>query len=210
MKNKEMKRFYINVVIVVLTLIGTILSFTAKDGEALSVRGFASLKFFTVDSNILEGIASLLLIIVAKTKRDGRPVHLLKFSAASAVGVTFLTVIAFLGPLYGYEKMYLRANFLFHLLIPLLAMAEFVIFNEIKLTIRDCLWCPAVVILYGIGYIINLFVNGFEQGDFYGFVNWGFGTGLGIFAVICLVSFGIGMVLRKISTNRLRERPHST
>lgn len=84
-------------------------------------------------------------------------------------------------------------------MIPLLAMFEYVFFNTKSLSVRQCLICPAVVIVYGIGYIINLFANGFEKGDFYGFVNWGFGIGLVIFALICLAAFLTGILLRALN-----------
>lgn len=192
-------RTYINYIIVLLAVIGVVLSFTAKDGDALAARGFASLKFFTVDSNIFAGTVAFLWILSERKGSYRAVTDLLKLASASAVGVTFLTVITFLGPLYGYENMYHRANFFFHLVIPLLAMSEYVFFNERGLSVKQCLICPVVVIVYGIGYILNLFVNGFEKGDFYGFVNWGFGTGLVIFAVICLVSFVVGLILRVLN-----------
>ncbi len=198
-------RTYINYIIVLLAVIGVVLSFTAKDGDALAARGFASLKFFTVDSNIFAGTVAFLWILSERKGSYRAVTDLLKLASASAVGVTFLTVITFLGPLYGYENMYHRANFFFHLVIPLLAMSEYVFFNERGLSVKQCLICPVVVIVYGIGYILNLFVNGFEKGDFYGFVSWGFGTGLVIFAVICLVSFVVGlilMVLNRITVKR--------
>lgn len=51
-------RYAINILITILVLIGLYLSFTAKDGETLASRGIGSLKFFTVDSNILVGAVS--------------------------------------------------------------------------------------------------------------------------------------------------------
>ena len=98
------RRFYINCLIILFTIIGCIQSFTARDGETLSARGFASLKYFTVDSNILVGIASLVFVLRAVKGSAKRSTEVFKFTAASAVGVTFLTVLLFLGQMYGYRK----------------------------------------------------------------------------------------------------------
>ncbi len=56
-------RYAINILITILVLIGLYLSFIAKDGETLASRGIVSLKFFTVDSNILVGAVSAILSI---------------------------------------------------------------------------------------------------------------------------------------------------
>ncbi len=202
--SQNKKRIYINCIIIILVAVGTVLSFTAQDRETLSAKGIKCLKYFTVDSNIFAGIAAIVYILSVKNKWNDKLSALLKLAAVSAVSVTFFTVIMFLGPLYGFENMYHRANFLFHLVVPILAVFEFVFFNEQKLTVKQCLWCPVVVVVYGIGYIINLFVSGFEKGDFYGFVKWGLHVGFIIFVVICLISFVIGLVLRAL--NRIVQK----
>ena len=181
------RRLYINCLIILFTISGCVLSFTARDGDALSARGFASLKYFTVDSNILAGIASLEFVLQTVKGGSKRSTEVFKFATASAVGITFLTVLLLLGPLYGYRNLYHRANFWFHLVIPVICITEFVVFDSEEITLRECLWCPAVVLIYGTFYIINLFASGFENGDWYGFVKWGFAIGLMIFIGICLI-----------------------
>ncbi len=44
-----------------------------------------------------------------------------------------------------------------------------------------------------------MLVNGIDNGDWYGFVNWGFPIGIGIFSVICLMSFVLGVILEKVN-----------
>ncbi len=59
----QKKRFYINCLIVLFTIIGCILRFTAIDSETNSAAGLSCLKYFTVDSNILAGIAALVFAV---------------------------------------------------------------------------------------------------------------------------------------------------
>jgi hypothetical protein len=198
-------RILINYVILVLVVIGCFLSFTSRDSETLMARGFKSLRYFTVESNIFAGLIAVFWIVFSHREKSRTNLEVLKLVSSSAVGITFLTVVAFLGPLYGYSRMYHRANFFFHLVIPVMAMAEFVFFNKLAIETKKCVFCILPVLIYGIGYIINMLVNGIESGDWYGFVNWGFYVGLGIFAGICLTSYILGVILR-IANVRYRKR----
>ena len=56
-----------------------------------------------------------------------------------------------------------------------------------------------MVLIYGMFFIINLFVSGFENGDWYGFAKWGFMIGLMIFIVICLSAFVVGELIRLLN-----------
>jgi hypothetical protein len=146
--------------------------------------------------------------------------------AAAAVGLTFLVIIGFLGPLYGLLKMYRGANFFFHLILPLTAMAEFVLcpaeaetaLNPAETTepalcpaetaetatipFRWTLYTMIPVAVYGAFYLGNCMINGIGEwphtNDFYGFLNWGLPVGLVIFAGIMLAIWGIACVLRAV------------
>jgi len=57
-----------------------------------------------------------------------------------------------------------------------------------------------LTVLYGIGYILNILINGMggrypRNNDFYFFLRWGWGVAILIFAVIILLSFGIACLL---------------
>ncbi len=192
-------RIAVNVVIVLLTLIGSYLSFFTSTKGLLLVKGFANLKFFTVQSNILEGIASLILLICMIKDVDNKAIAVLKYIAAAAVGLTFLTIAAFLGPLYGHSNMYHGANMFFHLIIPLMAMAEFIFLNDNKMGLKENLYTMVPPILYGTGYLINILVNGAEGNDFYAFTAWGLPIGIVIFAGIVATTFLLGLILRKLN-----------
>ena len=95
--------------------------------------------------------------------------------------------------------MYVGSNFFLHLLVPLMAMLEYIFFNERKLSVKDNLSVILPPTIYGAVYLINTLVNGIKENDIYGFLMWGYPIGILIFAVICIVAFIIGLVLRLIN-----------
>ncbi len=132
-------------------------------------------------------IAALISVICIVKNRDSKTVAVLKYVSATAVGLTFLTVAEFLGPLYGHSHMYHGANLFFHLIIPLFAIIEFVLLNEHKMGIKENLYTMLPPLLYGMGYLINILINGAEENDFYAFTAWGLPIGIVIKAIECFV-----------------------
>ena len=127
--NTEQNRkcaFILNIAVIVFAVAGTVLMlFFRGDSEELLAEGIENYKYFTVLSNEICGIIAVVSLVQSLR---GKPQPMLaKLMAAAAVGLTFLVIIGFLGPLYGLLKMYRGANFFFHLILPLTAMAEFVI-----------------------------------------------------------------------------------
>ena len=177
----------------------------------LSSRGLGSLKYFTTLSNLLEGAASVWWLIAA-LRSGTRLAERLKFVAAAAVMLTFTVVMTFLGPLYGYRYMFGGANLWFHLLVPLMAAAEFILLGDGTMTRRDDLLAVLPPLLYGAVYLCNILVNGVGEyphtNDWYGFVLWGLPVSIVIFAVICGVTYLLALMLRKLSTAaQKREKP---
>lgn len=179
-------------------------------GGTLTASGFSSLKFFTVLSNVLEGIASLVLAIElvmaarGKRARVRHGAYILKYTAAAAVTVTFSVVAFFFGPLVGWISLYQGTNFWFHLIVPLMAMAGFIFLERFDTaSFRETLFGPLPALVYGIFYTLNLLLNGVGEGpdsnDFYGFAHWGIPAGLGIFAAILLLSWGAACLLRALN-----------
>ena len=123
----------------------------------------------------------------------------LKLAAAAGVMVTFLVVACFFGPLYTYPVLYRGSNLWFHLIIPLLGMVEFCLLDgEIPFRMTFLTGAPALV--YGCFYMGNILINGKGQwpdtNDWYGFVNWGWGPAMVIFACIVLTNWGAACLLR--------------
>ena len=174
--------------------------FATSDGVLVS-GGLRSLKYFTILSNLLEGFASL-MFLVAGNKEDGR-LNVLKYVAATSVGLTFLTVVVFLGPLFGYLLMFTGVSFWLHLIVPVLAIVEYVIYNDYRMYVRDNILAVVPMIIYGIFYLGNIIINGVGEwphsNDRYGFVSWGIPIGIVIFFVIIAVTYGIGLILRKMN-----------
>ena len=198
--------------ILVLSLTGTVMMFeNTESTTGLMAAGLENLKFFTVLSNIFCGIVAAVRIVFFIFSKKF-PV-ITKMMSASAVGLTFLIIAAFLQPLYPDLNLYEGGNLYFHLIVPLLAMAEFIIFRaKEKIPFRYTFYCAALSLAYGIFYLGNILINGIgtwpETNDWYGFLNWGFPVGIAIFAFVVLMDFGIACLLRFLN-NLIHRKVYS-
>lgn len=211
MTQKRKWKIAANLLIVLTTAVGMLMMFFWSYGTLLA-HGFANFRYFTVLSNTFGGLTALLWLICEASGVKGRAervIALLKFAAAVSLGLTFITVMVFLSPLYGYINMLKSANFFFHLITPLVAMAEFVLLNEHRMKMADCVVSMTPMLLYSLVYLIyNLVMGRGEnpfQYDWYGFLLWGWGVGAGILAAICGVTFLLGALLRMCNNRVLRH-----
>ena len=100
----------INIFLVVAVLFAFYLMYFRSEG-LLQAKGIAAFKYFTVQSNVFGGLMAAVWLISAAFCNRGeardvpRAVVLLKYTAAVCLGLTFVTVMVFLGPLYGYIAM---------------------------------------------------------------------------------------------------------
>lgn len=209
MDKKKIRLIY-NIIMIVLVLYAWLIMFFNSEEGMLTSRGFTNLKFYTTLSNIFAGAVAIAWVIRYFKKKDLSAVCVWKLMSAAAVGVTFMVVIGFLGPLYGFSTMYTGSNFFFHMLVPLLAMAEFIIYNEKKLSVKDNLFVIFPPVIYGSVYLVNTLINGVKGNDIYGFLIWGYPIGILIFAVICVVAFIIGLALRLINSVILKKNGGSS
>ena len=207
------RRLLYNILIVIVVAVSWV-HMVLFGGEALAAGGLENLKYFTLQSNLLAGLAALLWIICFAKNADEKKMHsveILKYAAAVSVGLTFITVMGFLGNLYGYAMMLSGANLGFHLIVPVLALWEICGLCDTKFTKKDNLLAVLPMILYGIGYMLNCIINGIgewpDMHDWYGFLQWGYPVGAAIFAFLILLSWLIGFAIRKIIARRLlKER----
>ncbi len=204
-----------NIAIVIMVAIAwCMMVFSVRDGM-LASRGLYAMKYFTVLSNMLEGIASIAYAwALVRTLRHGRTIsreiHLLKYVSAVAVGLTFATVMLFLGPLYGYGAMFRGANLAFHLLVPVAAMIEFCVFDiDYPLPLKTTLIACIPMLLYGIAYYANIVINGVGEwpntNDWYGFTAAGTQWTPLVFAIMLLATWVIAALLRVLN-QRMRTR----
>ena len=170
--------------------------FTNKEPGALASAGIMNLRYFTVLSNIAEGIVSLVWVILFLMKKSSDTIDRAKYVAAVSVALTFATIAFFLGPIYGHLSMYQGANFWFHLIIPIIAMIEYIFAGGKVVGQKENLIAVIPMLLYGCVYLVNVLIRGVEGNDWYGFVNWGLPIGILIFAIMCLATYGMGLVLR--------------
>lgn len=170
-------------------------------GGLLSSGGLGSLKYFTVLSNLLAGLASQVFLVALALGKRAPWISRLKYIAAVSVGLTFVTVMVFLGPLFGYRAMFTGSTFWMHLVLPLAAAADFVFFNETPMARRDNLLATVPMLLYGAAYVGNNLINGTGQqphaNDWYAFLTWGYPVGVLIFFAVLLATFLIGLAFRK-------------
>ncbi len=207
---KNTIRNIVNAVLAIAVFVVWILSFFFWRDGALGGDGWSDLKYFTVESNLLVGVVAVIYLVYRLVKGGEFPkwLSVLKYLSAAAVFVTFTVVVVFLGPLYGYGRLYYGSNLFFHLLIPLAAILEYVFFGE-EVSFRESFFAVAPPVLYGIGYLSNCLVNGIgswetTMNDWYSFLNWGYPVGIVIFIVIAALAWGLGLAIR--AGNRLARK----
>ena len=212
---------FLNAVIVLLTIVASIIMFTGikfMTGPDLVLEStkIGMFKFFTVDSNILMGITSLIFLIYgAKSLKDKRyktpkKVYLLKLISTTAVTITFLVVFCYLGQISkgGMRSMLLNSNLLFHLFIPVLSIISFIFFERNdKLSAKNALFGILPTLIYGTFYLINVLIHT-QNGkvspiyDWYWFVQNGVSTAIIVFPMSILLSYAVSLVLWRLNHTR--------
>ena len=188
---KKTIRIVLNIFLAVMVIIQWMILATSIPDSSFMSGGFRTLKYFTVLSNLLEAAACIVWLL----KGDER----IKYVAAVSVGLTFTVVMVFLGPLFGYLMMFTGPSLWMHGIVPLAALAECIVFNKERLTVRDNLWAVLPMLVYGIFYLGNIIINGIPGNDWYGFMLWGYPGGVAALVIIVCVTYLIGMVLRKLN-----------
>ena len=210
MSRKDHKTFEIilNLIIVIFTVIGIILMLTSEAEEgALQSSGIENFKFYTVLTNVFCGIVASVFLVFKILKKDTEKIRALKLAAVVGVAITFAVVAFMFGPLYGFLQFYKRGNLYFHLLLPVTAMIEFIVVRRKKMPFRYTVFAAIPTLLYAIGYLLNILINGLggpwpDTNDFYGFLNWGWPGGIVIFTGIPLAAFAVACIFRAISNKR--------
>ena len=185
----------LNVVIVCLAGAGVGRMIDHKDDAGvLMASGLENLKYFTVLSNIFCLIVAIIFIVLSLMRKKC-PI-ILKLISVSGVALTFAIVAFFLAPMYPDLNMYEGTNRFFHLIVPIVAMIEFIMYEqERKMPFKYTFFAAIPSLIYGNFYLANCLINGIgewpETNDWYGFLNWGYPVGIAIFAGVVLMNWGI-------------------
>lgn len=215
MNRKYLKISYILNILIVIFLIFSLIvmfgriNFMNMKNPIEEAHSIAMLKYFTTDSNILVGIASLLLLIeerkVLKDNRKSiRPsLYIFKFISTVAVMVTFLTVFIYLGPgsSGGIISMLTNSNLFLHLIIPQLAFISFVFFERTNIIDKKYIkYGTLPVIIYAVYYITGVLThlnNGHVsiKYDWYWFVQNGINYVFFVLPIMLIGTFLLSYIL---------------
>ena len=168
------------------------LSMTFRLGPlgAQSEGGFKNLRYFTVLSNLLQGGVSLAYFFGIRTGRW-------KYTSTTAITVTFCVALFFLGPTRGYDAVYSGANFFSHLVVPVLSVMDFLVFDRsCTFALRDSLVTLIPFAAYGMFYMGNVLINGVEGNDWYGFAKAGPRFAISVFAIMLVANWIIALLIR--------------
>ncbi|MBQ3297811.1 MAG: hypothetical protein IJG97_03295 [Bacilli bacterium] len=211
----------LNIIIVIFTIFATVCMFTGfrfmhGPEVVLESSKLEMFKFFTVDSNIFMGIIALITayyefkIIKKDIKTMPKKIYLLKLMSTTAVGLTFIVVFTYLGPIteYGIKSMVMNSNLFFHLVTPVLSMITFMFFEKTdKLSSKDTFYGIIPMLLYAIYYVINIIIH-VENGkvssiyDWYWFVQNGAWTIIVVLPIIILITYLISFILWKVNKEK--------
>ena len=207
-KNISYTELIFNILMVILAVTGIVLMLTGKpEGAALQTSGIGNFKFYTVLSNVFCGIVALIYLVCILTGKGRNKMAWLKLAAVCGVAITFAVVAFMFGPLYGFPQFYKRGNLIFHLLLPLLAMAEFIAVRRKRIPFKYTVMAAVPTFIYGFCYMMNILINGIggpwpDTNDFYAFLSWGWPVGILIFAGITVLSFAVACIFRAVSNRR--------
>ena len=219
MNNKNIKiSLIINIIITILTIAASIIMFTGFKfmygyDPVLESTKIGMLRFFTVESNMFMGIVALIYAIneieILKGKKEEISLKnsVLKLMSTVAVSLTFLVVFTYLGPISknGIPSLLMNSNLFFHLIIPVLSILVFVIFERTdKIKFRYVLFGVLPSFLYGIYYLTNILVH-MENGkvsviyDWYWFVQNGIWTAAIVAPMILFATYVLSIIIWRLN-----------
>ena len=189
----------IHMAIAVITVIVVFKLTLRSDNGVLVSAGMDSMKYFTTLSNVLQGLCSMVMVTALIGRFDKeRWVAVLRWAGVTAVTITLLTVIFFLGPTMGYQHMFDGSSLWLHLILPLAAILAFVVLDrDAPLTVRHIPWAAAPMVLYAVFYTVNIALGGMKN-DFYGFVRGNWALGAVSITVMLAADIAIAALLRWI------------
>lgn len=176
----------LNIIITVLVIYSVIKTYITILPETDTIFGTKSFRYFTIDSNILVAISSILMIISILFKKQNIVIDVINYVSTCQISLTLITVLIFLGPTMGYKPLLANEQLLLHLIVPLLKIINCLIFeNHKNIMIKHTFYSFIPYLIYATFYIINvLIIKSWE--DFYGFTKY-LGTAFNIMFMTLLI-----------------------
>lgn len=213
------KLFYISFIFNILTFLlvfrGIVVMLTVGT-EVLGDNSLVVFKYFTFQSNLFMGIVALIyaifqfLIIKGKIEKIPHVLNVFLHVGVTAVALTFIIVILFLAPGYGFDLMYQQANLFFHALVPVVAMINYMFFmKDAKIRFIQTLFAIVPSFLYGIVYFAVVVSNnayGNIDIDFYMFGKDGPLIGAFNFLLVMIIAYIFGLILYFINYLVFKKR----
>lgn len=181
----------------------------SKDLSELA-HNWGFFKTYTVDSNILMGIVSAIMLYFLIFKKDKIPkwVYTLQLTGASVVMVTFITVVVFLGPMRMIKGesiwiMFSKELFFLHFLNPVLAFISTALLSDKHTyTKKECIISLIPTVLYSVIYLYNVIISK-KWFDFYGFT---FGGKYYLMPFVIIIMYGLAfsmaVLIKKIHNTK--------
>ena len=176
---------------IICNLAIAVLTFAAVRSHAKEKPLKVLLRFFTVLSNLLCALTALCVAVCRVAGSMPYAVGVLKYVGTSAVAVTMLTVVFFLGPTLGYKMMFSGPDLWLHLICPALAVVSLLLWDKPGMPFWMVFLGLVPVLLYGVLYLCRVFCAPEDRRwpDYYGFNRGGkwplsyVAMGVGTFAV---------------------------
>jgi hypothetical protein len=158
--------FIMNITVVIITL-AVVVWFFWENGHWNLARGRVALRYFTTQSNLLCAVSALCICLFPNAEWA----YYLKVIGTAAVTVTMLTVLIFLGRLYGYKPLLSGSDLYMHLITPLLAIISLFAFERRGIGFGASFIGIIPVALYAPLYLYNVVLAPEDKKwpDFYGF-----------------------------------------
>lgn len=168
-KTKAVISIIINILMTVIT-IGIVISYFFTKNFLIRTNQ-EIFYYFTTDSNLLAGIAAVIVsaydiqIIRGKRTVIPKPAIILKFAGVVTVMITMITCLIYLAPTYGFGFIFGNTFFHMHLGGPLMAFISFCFFEKgERLGILEAQLAHIPCIIYSVIYFVMVYAVGEANG----------------------------------------------
>lgn len=203
----------INLSVGVLTFLCLI--WTIVEANTTNEYGYQStldiFKYFTIQSNLISGVVSIIFAVFAlrvikgKSPRIPSVAYVLRLVASAGVGLTMMTVMIYLGPVFGYGLMLSKAVFFYHLFLPLAAILSFIFFDTTdEIAFNKTFFGLLHFAIYAAFYLCVAYTHIVDGKvdllyDWYAFTSFGIPASALIAVILGALIFGITVLLWKLN-----------